>query len=74
MLIEPTHEAETNWVHHINKVAEDASVVHGDPWYIGANIPSKPKVSMPYVVGAEKYRDICKYASQNKYYGFSLSN
>ena len=74
MLIERTHEAETNWAHHINKVAEDTLVVHGDSWYIGANIPGKPRVFMPYVGGADKYTDICKCVSQKKYYGFSLSD
>jgi cyclohexanone monooxygenase len=73
-LIEPTHEAEKNWVHHVNEVAEDTLYVHSDSWYMGANIPGKPRVFMPYVGGADKYRDICKHVSQNKYYGFSLSN
>ena len=73
-LIEPTDEAEKNWVQHVNEVAEDTLYVHGDSWYMGANIPGKPRVFMPYVGGADKYRNICEHVSQNKYYGFSLSN
>ena len=73
-LIEPTHEAEKNWMHHVNEVAEDTLYVHSDSWYMGANIPGKPRVFMPYVGGADKYRNICEHVSQNKYYGFSLSN
>jgi cyclohexanone monooxygenase len=57
-LIEPTHEAEKNWVHHVNEVAEDTLYVHSDSWYMGANIPGKPRVFMPSVGGAAKYRDI----------------
>ena len=73
-LIEPTDEAERNWVQHVNEVAKDTLYVHGDSWYMGANIPGKPRVFMPYVGGADKYRNICEHVSQNKYYGFSLSN
>jgi len=73
-MIEPTHKAERDWVRHVNEVAEDTLYVRGDSWYMGANIPGKPRVFMPYVGGADKYRQICENVAHNKYHGFSLSN
>ena len=73
-MIEPTHKAERDWVKHVNEVAEDTLYVNGDSWYMGANIPGKPRVFMPYVGGADKYRQICENVAHNKYHGFSLSN
>ena len=72
-MIEPTHKAERDWVRHVNEVAEDTLYVRGDSWYMGANIPGKPRVFMPYVGGADKYRQICENVAHNKYHGFSLS-
>jgi len=40
-------------------------------WYIGANIPGKPRVFMPYVGG--HYRQICNSVAAEGYRGFSLS-
>jgi cyclohexanone monooxygenase len=42
-------------------------------WYIGANIPGKPRVFMPYVGGVHSYKIKCDTVARNGYEGFTLS-
>jgi cyclohexanone monooxygenase len=41
-------------------------------WYMGANIPGKPRLFLPYVGGVGVYRDKCDEVAANKYEGFKL--
>ena len=41
-------------------------------WYMGANIPGKPRVLLPYVGGAGTYREICDAVAARGYDGFLL--
>jgi hypothetical protein len=69
------HEgAENNWVDHVNEVADATVYPRANYWYVGANIPGKLRVFMPYVGGLEKYRKICDEVAANNYQGFSLQN
>jgi len=49
--IEPSAEAERDWVQHVNEVADSTLYPLANSWYVGANIPGKPRVFMPYVGG-----------------------
>jgi hypothetical protein len=42
-------------------------------WYLGANVPGKPRVFMPYAGGFAKYQKIVSDATSNGYVGFTLS-
>jgi hypothetical protein len=42
-------------------------------WYLGANIPGKPRVFMPYARGMAHYRKICADVAARNYKGFALS-
>ena len=42
-------------------------------WYVGANIPGKPRVFMPYVGGHHTYRRKCDEVAANGYEGFVLT-
>ena len=42
-------------------------------WYLGANMPGKPRVFMPYAGGMARYREICADIALNGYEGFALS-
>jgi cyclohexanone monooxygenase len=68
--IEPTIEAEDAWVNHVNEVANGTLYPTTNSWYIGANIPGKPRVFMPYVGGVPAYRQKCKDVVDNDYEGF----
>ena len=42
-------------------------------WYMGANIPGKPQIFMPYIGGVGVYRQICNEVAAKGYEGFALS-
>jgi len=70
--IEADESAENDWVAHVNDVADATLYPLANSWYIGANIPGKPRVFMPYVAGLDKYRKICDEVAANNYQGFCL--
>ena len=70
--IEPTPEAELEWVAHVNEVAEGTmfTAPSCNSWYLGANIEGKPRIFMPYVGGYPRYREKCEQVVANDYEGF----
>ncbi|TBR10768.1 MAG: NAD(P)/FAD-dependent oxidoreductase [Rugosibacter sp.] len=70
--IEPTLEAETQWVAHAYDLSQQTLMPGTDSWYMGANIPGKPRVCMLYLGGAPAYRKICADVEANGYEGFTL--
>jgi len=70
--IEATVEAEDAWVAHVNDVGNTTLYPLADSWYVGANIPGKPRIFMPYVGGVGAYRKICDDIAAKGYEGFSL--
>ena len=48
--------------------------MHANSWYLGANIPGKPRVFMPYAGGVGTYRDHCEEVVANGYEGFTLTS
>jgi cyclohexanone monooxygenase len=70
--IEPTREAEEAWVAHVDEVASGTLFPRADSWYVGANIPGKPRVFMPYVGGVGTYRRECAEVAEAGYRGFVL--
>jgi cation diffusion facilitator CzcD-associated flavoprotein CzcO/acetyl esterase/lipase len=71
--IEPAIESETNWVAHVNEVANRTLYPLADSWYMGSNVPGKPRVFMPYVGGIPAYRKICDDVAAQGYRGFTLT-
>lgn len=70
--IEPSVAAQDAWVDHVRQVAEKTLRTRGDSWYLGANIPGKPRVFMPYIAGVGVYRAKCEKVAANGYDGFEL--
>jgi cyclohexanone monooxygenase len=69
-LVEPSADAEDQWVAHVNEVASATLFPKGGSWYLGANVPGKPRVFMPYAGGVGPYRQICEDVATNDYRGF----
>ncbi len=69
--VEP--EAEDQWVAHVNESADKTLFVKANSWYLGANVPGKPRVFMLYTGGLKKYREICDDVAKAQYRGFQLS-
>jgi cation diffusion facilitator CzcD-associated flavoprotein CzcO len=71
--IEPSPEAEQEWVDHVALVSTMGLFHKADSWYLGANIPGKKRVFMPYVGGLHNYRVRCEDVAANGYEGFLVS-
>jgi cyclohexanone monooxygenase len=66
-------DAEEKWVAHVNEVAHGTLFPQANSWYMGANIPGKPRIFMPYIGGVGVYRKICDEVAANGYQGFLLA-
>ena len=71
--IEAAPDAETNWVAHVNEVAHRTLYPQANSWYMGANIPGKPQVFMPYIGGVGVYREKCDEVAAKGYEGFRIT-
>ena len=71
--IEATEAAENNWVEHVNEMAFRTLYPGANSWYMGANIPGKPQVFMPYIGGVGAYRHKCTEIANRNYEGFHLA-
>ncbi|MGI3783608.1 MAG: flavin-containing monooxygenase, partial [Janthinobacterium lividum] len=72
-IIEPTREAQDAWVDHVNLVASYTLYPRANSWYMGANVPGKPRVFMPYAGGVGAYRKKCDEVAAHGYEGFALT-
>jgi len=72
--IEPVKDAEDKWVAHVNDVAQGTLYPQANSWYMGANVPGKPRIFMPYIGGVGPYRQICNDVAAKGYEGFTLSS
>ena len=70
--IEANAEAEDGWVAHVNEVGHATLYPLASSWYMGANVPGKPRIFMPYVGGVEVYRQKCDDVAAKGYEGFAL--
>ncbi len=71
--IEATAPAEDAWVAQVNEVADRTLYPAANSWYIGANIPGKPRVFMPYIGGVGVYRQLCEEVAAKGYEGFTFT-
>jgi cyclohexanone monooxygenase len=71
--IEAEQDAEDAWVQHNNEVADRTLYPLANSWYVGANIPGKPRVFMPYVGGVSAYKKKCDEIAAGGYEGFRLA-
>ena len=71
--IEPERAAEDKWVDHVQEVAYKTLFPQANSWYMGANVPGKPRIFMPYVGGVGPYRQICNDVAAKGYQGFAMA-
>ena len=72
-VIEPERQAELDWGKHVNEVADLSLRSTCASWYVGANVPGKPRVFMPYIGGFPRYVQECERVVENGYEGFALA-
>ena len=70
--IEATAQAQDQWVATVNEIADGTLFPLANSWYLGANVPGKPRVFMPYIGGFPTYEQICNDVAAKGYEGFAL--
>jgi len=70
--IEPTPLAEAGWVQHSQDCADITLYPRANSWYMGANVPGKPRVFLPYIGGVDSYRQACHEVTEKDFLGFRL--
>jgi len=70
--IEATVPCEDDWVEHVNEVAQVSLRSTCSSWYVGANIPGRPRVFMPYIGGFPVYVQKCNEVMDRGYEGFLI--
>jgi cation diffusion facilitator CzcD-associated flavoprotein CzcO/acetyl esterase/lipase len=70
--IEPTPLAESGWNEHVQDCAAISLHPTANSWYMGANVPGKPRVFLPYIGGVDAYRRACDEVAARDYLGFRL--
>ena len=71
--IEANVDAEDAWVTHVQEMGNHTLYPMANSWYMGANVPGKPRVFMPYIGGVGSYRKKCDEVAAKEYEGFSLT-
>jgi cyclohexanone monooxygenase len=71
-VIEAGADAQDAWVAHVDRVGRATLYPRARSWYMGANVPGKPRVFMPYVGGVGAYRQHCDAVAARGYEGFRL--
>ena len=71
--IEAQADAQQAWAEHVDELASRSLMPGTNSWYMGANIPGKPRMFMPYMGGVGVYRRKCTEIAQAGYPGFSFS-
>jgi cyclohexanone monooxygenase len=69
-----TEAAQDAWVAHVNEVAAPTLFPSTNSWYVGANVPGKPRIFMPYIGGYPVYVEKCRDIAARGYEGFAMSS
>ena len=70
--LEPVQRYEDEWIEHVNEVSKVSLRSTCSSWYVGANIPGRPRVFMPYIGGFPVYVQKCNEVMSNGFEGFVI--
>ena len=65
--------AEQEWTRHVDEVGNMTLYPKVDSWYVGSNVPGKPRVMYAYIGGVGAYREKCEQVAADDYDGFTLT-
>ena len=71
--IEASVAAEDAWTRHVDEIGHMTLYPQANSWYMGANVPGKPRVFMPYIGGVGTYRQTCDEVAAKGYEGFEIA-
>jgi cyclohexanone monooxygenase len=66
-------DAEQEWTRHVGEVGDMTLYPKVDSWYVGSNVPGKPRVMYAYIGGVGAYREKCDQVAADDYDGFTLA-
>jgi len=72
-VVEAGADEQVAWGEHVNELASKTFFPMADSWYMGANIPGKPQIFMPYVGGVHTYYRRCNEIIANGFEGFTMT-
>jgi cation diffusion facilitator CzcD-associated flavoprotein CzcO len=71
--MEPSREAQDRWMDHVEEVANGTVFpLATNSYYVGANVPGKPRVFAIYAGGLDRYQRRCEEVAAAGYEGFVL--
>ncbi|MEA3528069.1 MULTISPECIES: flavin-containing monooxygenase [Nocardia] len=71
--MEAEADAEQEWTRHVDEVGDMTLYPKADSWYVGSNVPGKPRVMYAYIGGVGAYREKCDQVAADDYDGFTLT-
>ena len=71
-VVDATKEAEDFWCAHNEEAGSYTLYPQANSWYMGSNVPGKPRVLMPYIGGVGVYRQECDEIAADDYRGFVM--
>ncbi len=71
-IVDACEDAQDDWGRRVEQAANNTLMPQANSWYMGANIPGKPRVFLPYAGGFMNYRRICREIAAGGYSGFSF--
>jgi cation diffusion facilitator CzcD-associated flavoprotein CzcO len=72
--IEPREDAVENWSDHVNEVGAATLFPKANSWYMGANVPGKPRQIMFYAGGQPAYFGKLREVAEAGYVGFQFGS
>ena len=73
-LMEPEREAEDEWVDHVQEAVSRTLFPRANSWYMGTNIPGKPRLFMSHIGGLGRHRRIFEEIVAEGYKGFRFQD
>ena len=71
--IDADGEVQVAWAHEVAGMAETTLYTKADSWYMGANVPGKPRVFLMYIGGLDRYVERCDRIVSEGYTGFNFA-
>ena len=70
--VDADEEAQIAWAHEVANMADKTLYTKANSWYMGANVPGKPRVFLMYIGGLDNYVNRCDQIVQGGYIGFNF--
>ena len=70
--VDADEEAQIAWAHEVANMADKTLYTKANSWYMGANVPGKPRVFLMYIGGLDNYVNRCDHIVQGGYIGFNF--